>query len=150
MESNEDKERNISELVERYRVCWEVWPDYTFVRGEKRLTGFSLELSGTHEPGVEHYEPGCEHCVPVYKALQAIASHIIPQESRPSRYEVSIFDSAIHYTRKRRNRPEISLTIKIVHRNGFEQPVDECQSKCLTEMEKNLKALGAFEGEWHP
>ena len=57
MVSSEDKELNIKELVERFRVCWEVWPEYRIVRGEKRQIGYALELSGTHEPGVEHDVP---------------------------------------------------------------------------------------------
>ena len=150
MESNEDKERNIRALVERFRVCWEVWPEYMIVRGEKRQIGYVLEISGTHEPGVEHPTPGCEHCVRVYNALQTIAEHIIPQERRPSRHDIGIFDAAIHYSRKRRERPDISLTIRILHRTGFEQPVDECENKCLNEMKAHLRELGAFEGRWIP
>ena len=148
MVSSEDKELNIKELVERFRVCWEVWPEYRIVRGEKRQIGYALELSGTHEPGVEHPTPGCEHCVCVYHALQAIAAHIIPQERRPSRHDIGIFDGAIHYSRKRRDRPDISLIIQILHRTDFEQPVDECENKCLNEMKAHLRELDAFEGQW--
>lgn len=148
MESNEDKELEMKELVERYRVCWEVWPEYTSVRGERRQIGFALELSGTHEPGVEPPLPGCEHCIRVYNALQTIASHIIPQERRPSRHDIGIYDPAIHYSPQRRWRPDVSLTVRILHRSGFEQPVDECENKCLNEMKTHLRKLGAAEGRW--
>lgn len=140
----------VKDLVKRYRVCWDVWADYVYVKGEKRHTGFILELSGTHEKGVDHYEIGCEHCLHVYRALRTIAEYILPKETRPSRYEVSIFDSAVHFTRKRENRAEICLKIKVVHHSGFEQPVDRCQVRCLTEMEAALKAVGAYEGDWRP
>ena len=150
MTSNVDKELDTKKLVERFRICWEVWPEYMIVRGEKRQIGYALELSGTHEPGVEHPSPGCEHCVRVYDALQAIASHVIPKDRRLSRHDIGIYDHAIHYSRKRRERPEVSLTVQISHRTGFEQPVDECENKCLNEMKAHLRELGASEGRWVP
>src|SRR5215471_17462746 len=88
----------LRELVRRFRVCWEVWPEYIFVGREKRQTGFVLELSGTHVPGVEHPTPGCRHCQEVFAALQFIAVHILPREIRDSSYEIGPYDQAIHYS----------------------------------------------------
>src|SRR5438034_9721046 len=52
----------LKELVQRFRICWEALPDYYYVQKQKRQIGFTLELTGTHEQGVEHPLPGCEHC----------------------------------------------------------------------------------------
>ena len=138
----------LCELVQRYRVCWEVWPDYVVVAGRKRQIGFQLELSGTHERGVEHPTPGCQHCREVFAALQVIAVHILPREERPSVYQIESFEPAIHYSPMRRNRPEVSLTIRITHRNHFDRPVDECAVRCLEEMKQRLRELGASEGRF--
>ncbi len=138
----------VRELVQRYRVCWEVWPDYLMVAGRKQQIGFQLELSGTHEMGVEHPTPGCNHCRKVFAALQVIAVHILPREERASVYDIESFEPAIHYAPIRGNRSEVSLTIRIAHRSHFNRPVDECEVRCLEEMKQRLRELGASEGRF--
>jgi len=138
----------LKELVQRFRVCWKVWPEYTYVGDEKRQVGYQLELAGTHEAGVTHPEPGCEHCEHVYNALHQIAEYILPGEERPSVYEIGPFDRAIRYWELHSKRPDIVLTIKIVHRQGYERPVDECEDRCLREMEARLRELGASRLQW--
>lgn len=68
----------LRELVGRHRVCWEVWPEYLYVAKERRQVGSQLELCGTHEPEVEHPEPGCPDCQRIFVALRAIADWILP------------------------------------------------------------------------
>lgn len=138
----------LCELVQRYRVCWEVWPDYLMVGRRKQQIGFQLELSGTHEAGVKHPTPGCQHCRRVFAALQVIAVHILPREERPSVYDIESFEPAIHYAPIRGNRSEVSLTIRIGHRSHFERSVDECEVRCLEEMKQRLRDLGASEGRY--
>lgn len=48
----------------------------------------------------------------------------------------------------RRNRPDFILTIKILHRRGYERPVDECEDRCWKEMEERLLELGAARFTW--
>jgi len=138
----------LRELVQRYRVCWEVWPEYVFVGREKRQIGFALELSGTHDRGVLHPTPGCQHCRGVFAALQTIAVYIMPKEERPSRYEIETYEPAIHYSAARQHRPDVDLTIRILHRSGFERPMDECEVRCLEEMKQRLRELGACDRRW--
>ncbi len=138
----------MKELVQRFRVCWETLPDYYYVEGQKRQTGFVLSLTGTHEPGVEHPEPGCEHCLRVRRTLKAIADAIIPKERRDTDHDIVPYDQAIHYDPGRKFRPEVSLQIWIRHRSGFEREVDACEVRCLNEMTQRLKEFGAREGKW--
>ena len=148
MSSDDAASFPLKELVQRFRVCWKVWPEYTYVGDEKRQVGYQLELAGTHEAGVTHPEPGCEHCEHVYNALHQIAEYILPGEERPSVYEIGPFDRAIRYWGLHSQRPDIMLTIKILHRHGREQPVDECEDRCLKEMEARLRELGACRLQW--
>ncbi len=141
-------EQLLREIVTRYRVCWQVWPEYLTVGKEKRQIGFELELSGTHEPGVQHPEPGCPACQRIFVALRAVADWILPKERRPSTYEIEAYDQAIRYSPVRQNRPDVTLTIKIIHRQGFDAPVDACEVRCLKEMQDRLKELGAQERQW--
>lgn len=145
---NEADSGDLKKLVQRFKVCWEALPDYYYVKGQKRQIGFVLVLAGTHEAGVEHPEPGCQHCHDVRRALQTIASWVIPKERRDSDYDVPPYDQAIHYDPSRKFRPEVTLEIAIRHRSGFDRDVDACQVRCLNEMTRGLKELGAREGNW--
>ena len=138
----------LADLVNRYRVCWEVWPEYLMVGGKERQVGFELELSGTHEPGTGHVDPGCPACRRIYAALRAVAEWIFPKEERPSMYEIGPYEQALRYSAGRGNRPDVALSVKIVHRRGFDQPVDDCEMRCLKEMKANLAELGACERQW--
>ncbi len=148
MEATDTKIAILKELVRRFRVCWKVWPEDAFVGDQKRQIGYQLELAGTHEPWVEHPEPGCEHCQRIFAALRDIADWILPREERPSTYEIGPYDQAIRYMPMRRNRPDVILTVRILHREGYERPVDECEDRCLKEMEGRLKELGAGRLTW--
>jgi hypothetical protein len=135
-------------FVQSHRVCWEVLPERIPVKDEEPLkVGFDLMLYGTHEVGV-HPTPGCEKCAEIYRDLRKIANWIIPKEERPSRYEISIYESAIGYNRMRGNRPDVELAIKILHRSAYDQPVDECEVLCLNEMKAKLGKLSAQEKRW--
>lgn len=140
--------QELCSLVERYRVCWEVWPESIWADGHRRQVGFQLELYGTHEPGVERVSPGCPACQRLYAALRAIAEWILPKERRPSTYKIGPYDQALRYSPARRNRPDVTVAIKIIHREGFESPVDACEVRCLTEMQERLRELGALERQW--
>jgi hypothetical protein len=140
----------IKELVRRFRVCWETYPEQILTKEGIRKVGFALELYGTHEPGTEHVSPGCEHCRPVQAALREIAHWILPREERPSMYEVSVETQALSYSRERGNRPDVRVTVRILHRTDFEKPVDECEVRCLKEMQQALGEIGACKSVWRP
>jgi len=140
----------IKDLVQRFMVCWEVYPEQVLTKGEIRKVGFALELYGTHEPGTGHVDPGCEHCRPVQAALREIAHWILPREERPSMYEVGVEAQALTYSRERGNRPDVRVTIRILHRSDFEKPIDECEVRCLKEMQQALGDIGACKSVWRP
>ena len=138
----------LKELVKQFRVSWEAWPEYAVVDRERRQIGFTLDLYGTHEPGTGHIDPGCRHCHRVFAALRVIADWILPRDERPSRYEIESYNPSISYSPARGNRPDLTLTIRIQHREGFERPVDACEVRCLEEMKQRLREVGACERQW--
>ena len=148
----------IKDLVQRFRVCWEAHPEQALVsvvdrkqarvNRELRKIGFSLVLYGTHQPGTEHVSPGCDHCRRVQSALKEIADWILPREKRPSMYEIEIDTQSLIYSRVRADRPDVRVTIQIRHGSGWDQPIDECEERCLKEMEQALRELGACKGAW--
>lgn len=85
-------------LVNNHGVCWEMLPEQIPVKEDKTLSvGFNLMLYGTHLKE-DHPVPGCDKCKLIYKDLHQIALWIILKEKRSSRYEISIYESAIGYT----------------------------------------------------
>lgn len=142
--------KQLKELVLEHQVCYEVWPEYLMVQGKRVQIGFNLELCGTHGHESSHPLPGCPQCQEVFEDLRKMAEWIQPREKRASQYEIQSFDRALHKAPKREFRPEVALTLKILHRQGFDQPVDACEELCLKEMRTKLAALGVSEGRWRP
>ncbi len=140
----------VRDFVRRFRVCWEVSPERAVVDKEIRNIGFSLQLYGTHEPGTQHISPGCEHCRRVQSALSKIADEILPRERRLSRYEVAVENQSLSYSHMRGDRPDVRVTIQILHRGAWDQPIDECEARCLKDMELALSELGACKDAWRP
>lgn len=141
-------EEKLKSLVQQHKICWEVIPKQIPVKdGAPLKIGFHLMLHGTHAPG-KHPIPGCEKCVHIFSDLRKIATWIIPKEERQSRYEIITFDRSLGYSLARQNRPDVSLTIKIVHRSKVDRPVAECQVLCLNEMKAKLSELGVPEKRW--
>lgn len=143
-------EAAVRDLIQRYKICWEVWPEWIVQNAHLEKTGFDLELLGTHAEGTEHISPGCDACVEVYQALRKVAGFILPNnKGLPTRYEIEPFEPALRYAPIRKNRPDVLLEMKIIHCDGL-GPIDECEERCLQFMQSRLDALGAYRGRWAP
>ena len=140
-----DQFNQLMELVRRHDVHYRVWPYYLMVNGVREKVGFELVLRGVHDHVEGAVSPGCIHCVRVYDDLHQIAQWIVPAEERPSVHEIEPFDHALRQLPKHGLRPEVSLTIKTMHRRGFDQPVDACEEMCVKEMREKLIRLGVPE-----
>jgi len=137
----------------RHQVCYEVWPERSVLEGRAIRIGFELRLCGanahTSDDGLDHEVPGCTHCVQTYGELRQIAESILPRDERPSRYEIGAFDRALHVApHSRHSRSEVMIPIHIMHRHDFNRDVDECEERCLKEMQQRLRELGIVEGMW--
>jgi hypothetical protein len=142
--------RALQDLVRRHQVGWEVWPEYNRDdAGRTVQIGFDLMLTGTYDHDQHEAGAGCPECVRVYEDLRRVARWILPRGETESAYELGAYDGAIHYPPERESRPEIELPIRILHRHGFERPVDRCEESCLSEMEEKLAQLGAPRKRWH-
>jgi len=136
-------------LVRKHRVCWEVWPEAHLQGGDRRvIVGYDVELYGTHDRPAHPPAPGCVECRTVHRALTRIARYALPRDHRPTRYDVDVFDSALHYSPRRRSRADVTLVIRLHHRIHFHAPIDECQRVCLRDIETALALLGVQRGDW--
>lgn len=150
----------LMELVERFRVCWETFPEIICIDRETRRVGFALELYGTHEPeDLDHHMQRCYHCQRVFAALHVIADWILPREMKALMYEAEVSSPSTSHAPARRILSGPSFTIRIILREGYERPAHDSETQWLKELEERLKELGAvktethtsehLEGDWH-
>ncbi|HYU15387.1 MAG TPA: hypothetical protein VEL05_04930 [Candidatus Acidoferrum sp.] len=127
-------------LVERHKVCWDAFPEWSQIDRERRQTGVVVELYGTHdEPGVVP-TAGCRHCFPVIQDLLAVADYI----AESARQElVSIrAHSGIEYANERGARPDIVVALT------FSLPDESRSAAPPTEVRGRLEALGVSARSW--
>jgi len=147
MTSSATINNDLAQLVQRYQVCWEVWPDYLTVGHTIRQVGFELELSGS-DKGVK-FNPTCTQCSQIRWALEAIASWILDQKKDVDlTLELGLREQSISYSGARGNRPDVTLAIRILHRTAFSDPVDLHEIHYLEKMKTQLRLLGACERQW--
>lgn len=137
---------DLAQLVQRYQVCWEVWPEYWTIGQTMRQVGFELELSGT-DKAIE-FNPTCPECSQIRWALEAIASRILDPKDLDLTLELSHHEQSISYSGARGNRPDVTLAISILHRSGSSDPVDLHEIHYLERMKMQLRRLGACERQW--
>lgn len=140
----------LMELVERFSVCWETFPEIICIDRETRHVGFALELYGTHETeGVDHHTQRCYHCQRVFAALHVIADWILPRERKALMYEADVFSPSTRYSPARQIPSGPTFTIRIVRREGYETPAHNTETQWLKDLEERLKELGAVKTETH-
>jgi hypothetical protein len=146
MTSSATTNNDLADLVQRYQVCWEVWPEYLTVGHTMRQGGFEFELSGS-DKGIK-FNPTCPECSQIRWALESIASWILDQKDIDLTLEFSHREQSISYSGARGNRPDVTLAIRILHRTGFSDPVDLHEIRYLEKMKMQLRQLGACERQW--
>lgn len=139
---------HLSDLVRRYQVYYDVSPDRAVVDGELRAVGFTVELAATHDHPKHEPFAGCDECAPVVAALREILAAVVPSGPRASYFVVHESRVSHRYSSARGNRPEMTASVEIVHRDGANLPIDECEESCRDGIVARLKAIGASEGAW--
>ena len=82
----------------------------------------------------------------VDKDLREIVSYVMPKDDTNCTVEILPFDNSVHEAPVRHLRPEVEVTLKVIHRCGFAQPLDQEEEKCLKDLESRLQALGISRG----
>jgi len=146
------EEETLRQWVARHKVCWELSPLVELDQHPKEpaarvQVGFELQLFARHAGHVKP-SPGCAECVTLYDKLRAIALYTLPKDQRPSRYELSPFDSSFHLRPESEWVPEVQLTIRIVHGSDYFKVIDDCEKRCSEEIQGQLRALGAQRKAW--
>jgi hypothetical protein len=146
----------LADLVKRYYVCWEAWPEYSMIGGQERQTGFELELSGTHESATQHMGRGCPACRQIYSALHAVTGWVLPRQAQPSMYQIGPYEAALRYSAVHGGgsngiltaKIDVALKVKVLQLRGFDQSAGRCEMRSLHETKEKLSELGTGERQW--
>ncbi len=134
----------LRELARSRRVHYDVEPEIV-VRGSERVkVGFQVRLWAIHRKGARAL-PGCPKCWDLVDDLRRIAEEVVPAGERPSRTELEPFRPALYDSRIVPAADEVTITIRLIHREGYDRPIDVCEERCLKEIRARLRDLGIHE-----
>lgn len=136
--------QELREIVRAHRVHFDVEPEFVLEGPDRVKVGFHVTLWAVHDKGARAL-PGCPACWDLAAELRQLAESVVPPDDRPSRTEVDPFRPALYESRVLPGSDEVSLTIRLVHRDGYDRPVDACEQRCLQEIRARLLALGVRE-----
>ena len=133
--ANSETAAELRDMIARRQVCYEIWPEWAIVEGRKVKVGFELNLCAAAAPG---HSPGVE----TFERLKELAISVLPAGMAATDFEILPFDSSIHASPHRRFRPEVVLQVRLQHKRGFDQQIDESEQQCLRVTESQLKKFG--------
>jgi hypothetical protein len=136
----------LREAVNRYQVCWEVFPELAGANHDRKQVGFAVELFGTHNRTDIVPAAGCKHCIPVLQALLDIADYAVPDQWHDALDGVRAH-SGIQYAKERGGRPDIVVVITMVPKREGQFEAGAI-APCLAAVEERLGSLGACERSW--
>lgn len=141
-------EETLRGWIQEHNVCWECSPMVERYEGKRAQVGFELNLFGRQPSrGVLASEESSEGHV-LYQKLKEIALFALPKDERPSRYEIDGYREAIYFRPESGSIPEHQLTVRVLHREAYFDPIDACETKCASEIQDRLRALGARPNAW--
>jgi hypothetical protein len=135
-------EEHLRGLVEKHTVRYEVNLAQDLMGEHAIDASFEIDLFASHDHGSTRYTPGCDLCVSTFHDLRQIADWIMPKELRDSEYIIEPFDSGLRMSPRHKLEPEVLLALRIEHRRTKGRPIDDCEWRCLDEMEAALRRLG--------
>jgi len=136
---------NLVELVRRYHISYEVWPEYVVASGGLQKVGFEVELSGSHSPDSSHLDPTCTRCKQVRAALLAIAVCVVPSPGNSVSYEIDAHSQSIMATPRLGNRPFVTVRVRIFHTQRLDHSIDACEADCLKQIRAHLDEFDVCE-----
>jgi hypothetical protein len=121
--------------IREHKIWWEVLP-VSEIHDRKLLqVGFEFHLYGRHPRSGTG--PGCSECHALHDRLRLLASSVLPEDVRASRYDVDPYHAAF-YCGQEPATFDVRLTLRIRHREGYFDPIDACEIRCSKEIQENL------------
>jgi len=131
----------LREVARNRRIHYDVEPEIVLRGSERMKVGFQVRLWAIHRKGARAL-PGCPKCWDLVDDLRRIAEEVIPSGERPSRTELEPFRPALYDSRVVPDADEVTVTMRLIHREGYYLPIDACEERCLKEIWARLRDLG--------
>ena len=135
-------------IVNVRRVYYEIAQEVALLGEERQRVGYELKLWALHERGARAL-PGCRKCWDIVEDLQQIAAWLARAEEPELRWEVQVFERALHDSRQFPGTDEIDLALRLFHRAGRDG-AEGAGQRSLRRVRRDLADLGVAEGIWHP
>lgn len=139
-----DEHGELRRIARERRMHFEVAPELVLRGAERKKVGFQIRLWAVHPRGTRPL-PNCPKCWTLVEDLRRIAVHAMPGAERATVSVLEPFRPALYESRVVPGTDEVSLAIRLFHREGDERPVDACEEQCLKEIRCRLRALGIAE-----
>ena len=143
--SGSSSSSDLRELARLLHVHYDVRPEIVLEDGQRRMVGYEVRLWAVHSKGARAL-PGCPKCIDLVAELRRLANWALSWEERPTRADVEPFGRMLYDSRIVPGASEVALSIRLVHRNGWDAPVDACEERCLRQLRARMRELGVREG----
>lgn len=141
---SDGEKEELRRLARAHHVHFDVGPEVVF-RGTERINvGYVVRLWAVHEKGARAM-PGCSLCRDLVKNLHRIAEAVLPARDRPTATALDPYRPALYESGVVPGADEVSLEIRLHHRDDYALPIDACEERCLREIRAALRALGVPE-----
>ena len=135
---------SLRELAKRRHVHYDVSPEVAYRGGVRVTVGFDLRIWAVHDKGA-HALPGCPKCLALASELSTLVRAVLPEAGRPTIAQVEPLEPALADSAAVPGADEIEVVVRLIHRNGYDTPVDACEERCLREIRQRLRDLGVPE-----
>ncbi len=142
-------DRSLTDWVREHRVAWDMTP--RFERHGDRLIHVGYDLTLFAQPSREAFpDPGGAESREIHEGLRRLADRVLPRDVAPVACAIDPFDASFRFRRESEWRPEVQLTVEILHAADVFGPADEVERRCGRRIEKALAGLGVQPHRWTP
>lgn len=135
----------LREVVRKHHVHYEVQPESVIRGPERRRVGYEIRLWAVHPKGARVL-PGCGKCRALTDALRHVLAAVLPLDDRSTWHVIEPPAPRLYDSTAVVGADEVGVSVRLLHRQDYDFPVDACQERCLREIRCALKLLGAREG----
>jgi hypothetical protein len=140
--NNNPAPEELSKLLERYAICYEVSPESAILRGHAiRQVGYVVSLYGDDERD-RPLLPGDDCCHEILRGLYRISRWAAPGDHGTCHIDISGVGASLHYLKGANGRWRVQVEIRILHAGAPDRPIDADQKRALEELVGRLEALG--------
>jgi hypothetical protein len=145
--NNNPAPEELSRLLERFAISYEVSPESAVPRGHAiRQVGYVVNLYGDDERSLP-LRPGDDRYREILRGLYRISRWATPGDDGTCHVDINGAGASLHYLRGGKGRGCVRLDIRILHAGGApDLPMDADQKRVLEEVVGRLEALGVRSG----